>query len=213
MKFYLSVAMATILMTGTVNAQHSGQKVNIGIKGGLNIFTIHSKDEDFDPKIGFHAGLIGHIHLSSQWALQPEVVYSLQGAKYTIDGLSESNDYKINLGFINMPVMVQYMFDNGFRLQAGPQIGVLVHAKSKNETNNTTTDIRDDLKPLAFALAAGIGYVHPPTGFGIDARFNLGLSHINDNNIESTNRGFQVGVFYLLNHKKMSMAHRKAAHD
>jgi Outer membrane protein beta-barrel domain len=215
MKFYLSIAMAIILMTGTVNAQHSKQKVNIGIKGGLNIFTIHNSDgQEYDPKAGFHAGLIAHIHLSRQLALQPEIVYSSEGAKYTIDGLSESNHYTINLGYINMPVMLQYMFDNGFRFQAGPQIGVLVHAKSKSETNNTSSDVKDNYKTFAFSLGAGVGYVHPPTGFGIDARFNLGLSDINENsNIESTNRGFQLGVFYLFNHKKMSMGQRKATHN
>ena len=53
-----------------------------------------------------------------------------------------------------------------------------------------------------FALGGGIGYVNPPTGFGVDARYNLGLSNINKNgSVKSTNRGFQLGVFYLFNHK------------
>ena len=193
MKFFLSMAVVAILMTGAANAQH----VNIGIKGGLNLYTINNdNNEDFDTKAGFHLGLIGHIHMARQFALQPEILYSAQGAKYSSGG----GDTKINLGYINVPVMFQYMFDNGFRLQAGPQVGFLTSAKA--ETNNVSIDIKDSFKPIDFALGAGMGYVNPKSGFGIDARYNLGLSDINeDSPVKSTNRGFQIGVFYLFKHK------------
>lgn len=197
MKFYVSVALAAILMTGTAGAQHRGQKVTFGIKGGLNLYNIHNNmGLAYDTRIGFHTGVIGHIHLVRQLALQPEIVYSVQGAKYKIDGAETTRQ----LGYINVPVLAQYMFDNGFRLQAGPQLGFLVNARS--ETNNASTDIKDNLNAVDLALSAGVGYVHPPTGFGVDARFNLGLGDMNENgNIRSTNRVFQVGVFYLFRRK------------
>jgi hypothetical protein len=47
-----------------------------------------------------------------------------------------------------------------------------------------------------------VGYVHTASGFGVDARYNLGLSNINESDaVKSTNRGVQVGVFYLFKHK------------
>ena len=193
MKIYLSTAIAVLLMTGTVTAQH----VNIGIKAGLNLYNINSDNNAaYDTKAGFHAGLIGHIHLTKQLALQPELVYSGEGAKYTVAGV----ETKLNMGYINVPVMLQYMFDNGFRIQAGPQVGFLISAKSK--TGSTETDFKDNLKSVDFALGMGLGYVNPASGLGIDARYNLGLSNINDNSsVKSTNRGFQLGLFYLFNHK------------
>lgn len=193
MKFYVSVALAAILMTGTATAQH----VNIGVKAGLNLYTINSDNNaEYDPKAGFHVGLIGHTHLAKQLAFQPEIMYSAQGAKYTIAG----TETKLKFGYINIPLMIQYMFDNGFRLQAGPQVGFLVNAKS--ETNNIDIDVKDNLKSVDFAVGAGVGYVNPASGLGIDARYNLGLSNINDAGIvKSTNRGFQLGVFYLFKHK------------
>ncbi|HLG41198.1 MAG TPA: porin family protein [Chitinophagaceae bacterium] len=192
MKFYLSMAMAAIFLTATANAQH----VNIGIKAGLNLYTINSDNSDFDTKAGFHAGMLGHIHINRQFAIQPELVYSTQGAKFTDDDVAT----KVKLGYINVPVMFQYMFNNGFRLQAGPQVGFLINAKS--ETNDVSTDIKDNLNTIDFALGAGMGYVNPVSGFGVDARYNLGLSNINKNSsVKSTNRGFQIGVFYLLKNK------------
>ena len=193
MKLYLNVALAAILMTATAKAQD----VNIGVKGGLNIYNINnSNGAKYDNLLGFNLGLIGHIHLAKQLALQPELVYSAQGAKFTNEGV----ETKIHLGYINVPILLQYMFDNGFRLEAGPQVGFLVNAKSKR--TNLTTDIKDNIKKVDVGLGAGIGYVNPTSGFGIDARYNLGLTNINESSSpKSTNRGFQVGVFYLFKHK------------
>lgn len=198
MKQIFLAATTLFLITGVASAQHSGQHTTIGLKGGLNIYNIHyDNSSSYDNKLGFNAGLLAHIHLAPQLALQPEVVYSTQGGKYTVGG-AES---KINLGYINVPVLFQYMFDNGFRLQAGPQVGFNINAKS--ELNGVETDEKDRFKTIDFGLAAGIGYVHPASGFGLDARYNLGLSDITESDAtKAQNRGFQVGVFYLLNHKK-----------
>lgn len=189
MKFYLITIITMLFMAvGTVHAQN----INIGTKIGLNSYTINNdNNSDFDSRIGIHAGLLGHIHLNSDFALQPELVYSMQGAK--------SGNNELKLDYINIPVLVQYMFDNGFRLQAGPQLGLLINAKSEN--NNSSNDLKDDFKSVDAGLSFGVGYVHPPTSFGIDARYNLGINDISESsNVESTNRGFQIGIFYLFNH-------------
>lgn len=192
MKFYLVALATTLLVTTAVNAQD----INLGLKGGLNVYNINNdNNSEYDSKVGFHAGLIGHIHLTRQFAVQPELVYSVQGAKYTNAGIES----KLNLGYINIPVLLQYMFDNGFRLQAGPQVGFMLNAKT--EIGDVKTDVKDNFKTVDFGLGFGAGYV-TTSGFGIDARYNLGLSNINENDAtKSTNRGFQAGVFYLLKHK------------
>ncbi len=193
MKYLLSVAVIAFLTAGTVSAQH----VNIGIKGGLNFYNIHNdRGASNDTKIGFHAGLLGHIHLARQVAFQPELVFSMQGAKNAAGGVNT----KLNLGYINVPLLLQYMFDNGFRLQAGPQIGFLISAKSS--VGDSNTDVKSSLETVEFGLGAGMGYVNPATGLGVDFRYNFGLSNINkDDVITSTNRGVQIGLFYLFDHK------------
>jgi hypothetical protein len=191
MKKYFIAIMSAMLITGAGMAQN----VNFGIKGGLNLYNIsHDTNDAYEQKTGFHFGILAHIHLAKQFAMQPEIVYSVQGAKYTV-GNTETD---INLDYVNVPVLFQYMFDNGFRLQAGPQVGFLNKAKSR--TNDVNTVIKDNFEPIEFALALGVGYVHPPSGFGIDARYNAGLSTISKNGADSYNRGIQLGVFYLFRH-------------
>ena len=104
-----------------INAKSQG--VHFGVKGGLNASSLNSSpsNDDMQTKIGFNAGVLAHIHTGNQfWAFQPELYYSAEGAK------SKANsDNKLDLGYLNLPVLIQYMFDNGFRLEAGPQVGFL----------------------------------------------------------------------------------------
>ena len=199
MKIYLFVALGFLFLPRISNAQqlHVGD-AHFGIKGGLNLYNIHNDNgANYDTRTSFNLGLLAHIHLNKQWALQPELVYSGQGAKYTTAG----DETTLKLGYINLPVMLQYMFDNGFRLEAGPQVGFLTGAKAV--TGKTSVDVKDNLTTADFGLGFGVGYLNPPTGFGVDARYNLGLTDINKNStVTSMNRGFQLGVFYQFMHTK-----------
>jgi len=193
---YLIGLMTAILITGIASAQHGNSPaghINIGIKGGVNVYNVHDDNSStYDPRVGYNFGLLGHIHFNSEFAFQPEIVYSAQGAKYKIENVTT----KYNLDYINIPLLFQYMFDNGFRLHAGPQVGFLISAKSKNDNN--TIDNKNNLKPIDIGVSIGASYIFPPTGFGIDARYNLGLTNINKNsNVSSTNRGIQLGMFYI----------------
>ena len=158
-----------------------------GIKGGVNIANLKVDDgSDYDPRTGFHIGGLMHIHVDDHWAVQPELVFSAQGGK--------SGNTEIKLNYINIPILLQYMTNSGFRLQTGPQLGFLISAES--EVGDVGVDIDDNIKSIDFAWAFGAGYLFA-SGFGIDARFNLGISDINDvSSTEIRNQVFQFGLFY-----------------
>lgn len=194
MKIHLILVTYALLIAGSVTAQH----VNIGIKGGLNVYNVReSNNTDISSRAGYHLGLMGHLHLTDQFGMQPEVVFSTQGAKYNMSGANST----LKLNYVNVPVMFQYMFNNGFRLQAGPQLGFLLNANSV-ANNNNSTDFKTNYKTIDFGVGLGVGYVNPATGFGVDARYNHGLSDISENSaVKATNRGFQFGIFYLFGHR------------
>jgi hypothetical protein len=199
MKF-LTILFAAIMIPGMAFAQHGNTQegqMSFGIKGGLNVYNINNEDNTgYDSRVGIHIGVFGHSHVNPHLAIQPEMVYSSQGARYTDD---IGDTYYYHLDYINIPVIFQYMFDNGFRLQAGPQLGILVRATSVLE--GSSVDL-NDTKAIDISLSLGASYVVPATGFGADVRYNLGLSNINkDNGPASTNRGFQLGVFYIFGYK------------
>lgn len=168
------------------------QTTHFGIKGGVNFANI--KDEaagtTADNKTGFNVGGLAHIHVSRHFAVQPEIVYSTQGAEY-------SNGAKLKLNYINVPVLAQYMFADGFRLQTGPQLGILTTSHYK--AGNSESDI-DNLSNVDVAWSFGASYVGH-SGLGIDARYNLGLTDVSKSNTtDLKNRVWQVGLFYQFMH-------------
>lgn len=174
------------------------QPPKFGIKGGINLANLKSDEGKFNNRLGFNAGLISHIHISPEWAVQPEVVYSSQGAKYTLDN---GEEHDLHLNYVNVPVVVQYMFNNGFRLQTGPQVGFLVNTKDKYAGQETEFFTSSDFKDIDASWTFGLGYLSE-TGFGIDGRYNLGLTNINDfGTANLKNNVFQVGLFYMFDNR------------
>ncbi len=180
----------------------TAQQVHPGLKGGLNIAQLHFNDGQVssDSRIGLHLGVFAHIHASKTWAVQPELLYSLEGAQKV--GNSATN-YK--LSYLNVPVLLQYMFDNGFRLEGGPQLGFLLSAKTK--IGSVTVD-RNDFKSVAVSIPLGVGYL-TSSGIGLDARYVFGLSNIYEpENPLIQSNVFQLGIFYQLSDPKIRQHHK-----
>ncbi|MGB7785363.1 MAG: porin family protein [Salinimicrobium sp.] len=192
------------------------QEVQWGVKAGTNYSTVTS-EEDVDYLFGFHAGVIAELPLSAKFSLQPELLYSLEGAKSEYNFEEEewiihSKD-KLKLGYLNLPVMAKYAVTPGFFLEAGPQISYLLSAKDEYEITANfpedvketgTEDVKDQLKKVSFGLNFGAGYEFQNNLF-LQARYHLGLSELSDMDEEDQglgepdkvqNRGFQLSLGY-----------------
>ncbi len=175
--------------------QTNGQAgFRLGVKGGLNFANLDT-DIDTDSRTGFHAGAFATIKLA-KLAIQPELIFSKQGAQLDIDG----SDLESNYSYINIPVLLKLYLIGGLNLQVGPQFGFLASAKqdiSDLNGNVNEEDIRDDLKNSDISVGLGAG-IDLPFGLTADARYNLGLTEINDSEAiaETQNQVFQISVGY-----------------
>ena len=180
-----------------------------GAKGGVNFSSISDKGyDDTKTRTGFHAGLFANMPISDNFSIQPEVLYSQEGAKVTYNSGKSHN--QLNLDYIQVPIMFQVRPVKQFYIEAGPQFGFLVNAKAKgdvavgnNIAANTTLDVKDQTKSFNFGLGAGLGY-DITENIGIGARYNFGLSDINKNGNTNINnpdnknrlRNFQVSAYF-----------------
>ncbi len=76
-KVLVIVALATLFAATAVNAQ----EFKFSAKGGLNLATLNGKDtDDAKMKVGFNLGLVGEYAFNEKMAIQPELLFSAQGA-------------------------------------------------------------------------------------------------------------------------------------
>lgn len=172
------------------------QTTEFGIKAGLNVSDLHSTaTNSLDPRASVYVGGLAHIHLNKYFAIQPELNYSCQGATQNTDG----GNITWRLNYVTVPVLLQYMFDNGFRLQTGPQLGLLASAKRKVDGN--ITDVGKNFTTGDFSWSFGAGYL-TSVGWGVDLRYNVGINDINNTGTADKlqNRVFQAGLFYQFKH-------------
>jgi opacity protein-like surface antigen len=184
-KLILSAAVALFAITGA-QAQTA-----FGLKGGLNVSNLSGSGINSDNTkslVGANAGLFASIPAATNFYIQPELSYSLEGAQY------KTPNAKTKLNFVNIPVMLKYVTNSGFFVEAGPQLGILTSAK--NEAGNITADIKNDLKSTNFSLGGGIGYKLDPS-LAVGARYMAGISDLSEtNSSELKSNNLSINLFY-----------------
>lgn len=185
---------APLLLTTVLFAQDP----KYGLKAGVNLATVTGFGGNL--KAGFNAGVLAHIHATPAFSLQPEVMYSNQGTK-------NSDNEKLLLNYINVPLLLQYNFDNGFRLQGGPQVGFLIEAKRK--IANVEYDQASAYKTVDVSIPLGFSYLDY-SGFGVDVRYNIGVTNVVKNATTNYRNGvLQLGLFYLFDHHHKAQSGRR----
>ncbi len=157
--------------------------IKLGAKAGLNVANLSGAD-DTKAKMGFHVGALAEIFINEKFAVQPEILYSSQGAK----GKGEGN-VKFDLDYINIPIMAKYYVMEGLSVQAGPQIGFVVKAEAGG------IDVKDGVNTVDFGLNLGAGY-ELPMGVFADLRYDLGFNKVYKEGKSIKNGVFQLSVGY-----------------
>jgi hypothetical protein len=142
--------------------------------------------------VGFHFGGFVSFAAGKSFAIQPEVLFSTQGSKID-DATAQVKEFKAN--YLNIPVLAQLRTSGGLYLETGPQAGLLLSAKADDET------VKDLYKSLDWSWVFGLGF-RTNVGLGLDARYNLGLTKIGDDNTafepNAKNSVIQIGLFFAI---------------
>jgi len=192
------ILVAVILSGISFNALSQAQFA-LGLKGGVNLskFDIKAGASNIDNRTGFNAGAFALVKITS-FGIQPEVLFSRQGSSFTFN----SQNYKANFDYINVPILFKLYVPLGLNIQLGPQFSFLSVADLKSAATSASQDPKT-LKKQDYTLAVGAGW-DLPFGITIDARYNFGLSDIKVQPKNATepivlkNKVLQVSVGYKL---------------
>jgi len=186
-----------MILTVLITASSLGaQEIDFGLKGGVNLANVGGDADGLESRLGLHLGGYTTIAVNDRFSIQPEVLYSTQGAQS--ENLSE---VKLNLDYVIIPVLAKIAITDGFSGYLGPQVGILTRAEVKD--NEGSDNVIDEYKSGDFGLAIGLGYEWS-NGFNFSGRFNYGLSNIDNvfnNSAEyiERNKVFQFSAGYKLN--------------
>ncbi|KOS06013.1 hypothetical protein AM493_08165 [Flavobacterium akiainvivens] len=158
MKRVLLAAAMALCSCIAANAQ-------FGIKGGLNFANLKGDaDENFNVYTNFHIGGLYEARIFNHVYVQPELLYSVQGAKV--------RDEEIKLNYFTVPVMLKVYLNGNFNLQAGPQMSMLLSESDNFGPFRSET--------FDFGWAGGLEFF-VTDGFFIQARYYAGSNEISGN--------------------------------
>ncbi|WP_299222001.1 porin family protein [uncultured Aquimarina sp.] len=193
-----------VLFLGVVTVTNAQEEsIRFGAKAGLNLANITGDQTDeLSTRTSFHIGALVEIPLSDKFALQPELMYSAQGAKFEFSEFGFTDESTVKLDYLNIPVMAKFYVVEGLSIQAGPQLGILLSAKDEGEDSidgEYEEDIKDFVSSIDLGLNFGLGY-QLEAGIFFEGRYNLGLTNIddddeavNDSSIRNSVIQFSVG--------------------
>ena len=173
MKKLFLVTVIAVLGLSNVNAQD----IKFGAKAGLNFaFITGDNAKDLDPTTNFHFGVMSEIKLSDKFSLQPELIYSGQGADTNI-----ASEGIIGLNYLNLPLIGKYFVTERLSLEAGPQIGLAISHKEEFDSGFDLFDTSGEFDPQSFDWGVNFGGgFKTNTGITLGIRYHLGLGDIYD---------------------------------
>lgn len=146
---------------------------NFGIRAGADFASVKAKFDGFtvsDTETGFYIGAFTKFKASESFKIRPEINF------ISIKDLNQ----------IQVPVFAEIGLSEKFNLLAGPSFGFLL-------------DTQEGEKSFNFGAEFGLSY-DISNKFLIEARYNLGLSNlVDDNEFDASLKlhGLFVGVGYM----------------
>ena len=171
---FLSLAVAALFISQLMMAQF-----HLGIKAGANITKVDGKSFKQEFKYGYNLGGFAEIGLSDKFSLEPEVLFNQYSStldssyKSIYENVIASNQSKVKLNYLTIPLLLDYKFIGPIHVQAGPQFGILMSQDKSFLQNGANAFKNGD-----FSMVAGAQI--KLAQLRITGRYIIGLSNIND---------------------------------
>ena len=190
MKKFMLVLMA-VAMTIFVASPLFAEGMTFGVKGGLNLANVIGDDvKESSMKIGAVGGVFMCYDITEIFALQPELLFTMKGAKDDSAGVELS--WKVN--YIEIPVLFRVNLPTEGKIKpmlyAGPALGILMSAKEEDE------DVKDFMKTVDIGVLAGAGvaYQLEKGSISFEARYEVGMTTVMDLTDEELDGGDQPDI-------------------
>src|SRR3569833_3213914 len=183
------VLLALALSARAVVAQTTTAPSRFEIMAGVNFAKLTTSGEDDAGGVGNRTGLVVGVGLikplAPNWSFQPELTYSMKGAKVADAGFEVTS----KLSYLEVPLLLRYDIGSGSSdgvrpfIHAGPALALKLSCsfEASDGTSSGSTGCDDengDGGPKAFDLGlmcgGGLAFRHLDHTFSVGVRYNLG---------------------------------------
>ena len=171
---------------------HSNAQAKLSLQGGLNQARLKYSGDGASLTLGTRTsvnfGLNADFEGSDNFNLRTGLLYNGYGSKTGDGGVSK-------LDYLTIPVLGRFKVADGFYAFAGPQIGLLLSAKSKYK--DETEDVKEFYKGTNISALIGAEYKFTDK-LSLGASYNAGLTNIGKEDIDDggklTTTGFSINL-------------------
>ena len=152
---------------------------HLGVKAGANLTKVDGKSFKEEFNYGYNLGGFMEIGLGPKFSFQPEVLFNQYSStldsnyKHIYENVITSDQSKVKLNYLTIPLLLDYKFLGPIHLQAGPQFGVLM-----NHDKNFLENGEQAFKNGDFSMVAGAEL--RLAQLRVTGRYLIGLNNIND---------------------------------
>lgn len=196
-KFFILFCLFLILVT-TCMAQHAVGSFSFQPKVGINLANLTNSEGDI--KLGCIGGIEAEYQVSRMVGFSFGALYSQQGTKGTQGGV----DTKINMDYLNIPLLANIYVAKGLAIKAGLQPGVKlsskVHANADGLSASVSLEKAFEMSGIEYYsipnvyLAMPIGLSYETNNIVIDARYHISLT----NAVKANGEASHNSVFSLM---------------
>ena len=151
-----------------------------GVKGGLTFSNLYAGDvDDKNGRLGFNLGVLGRTDPEQPIGLQVELLYTTKGETFTYDGFFIDQEFKLNLSYVDLPVMVSLRAGEALEIHGGLYAGFLLSSNlsSSGDLGTSSEDLdKDNFNALDYGLVGGVAF--NAGAMQVGARYNYGLSKL-----------------------------------
>jgi len=187
----MSGAASYAQLTAAENPIFNGErKFTAGIAVGMNLCQVDGDNLSGFSKVGLNVGPVLHINFDEKWGLGFEMLYSQKGSNSVGTGYSPYGGnyyakYKINVNYIELPLVLYYNLQPKYQFGIGASYNLLVNSKETlDDGMNPIVTFDENLYPFnknsVDALISGSMVLWQ--GLSLQVRYQYSLTAIRDFN-------------------------------
>ena len=149
---FVAISLYFLFASGSLK----GQVFNAGITAGINISQVEGDGFAGYNKAGPLFGLFVNTFFREYFAWQMEILYASKGSRLRTT-LEDPRYYRIDLGYIEIPLMLRYFINSGLSAEAGLSGGNLFRSREEDELGELPVSL--PFRKTEFAAQGGMVYM------------------------------------------------------